>query len=859
MGRRTHALLCGVLALTSSVPLTAAAASPAPASSAPVRGAAAPYSSAVDPYRPRLHFAPQENWVNDPNGPVWYDGQYHLFFQYNPEGAQWGHMSWGHAVSTDLVHWEERPVAIPWSEREHIFSGSVVVDERGTSGYGTPEEPAMVALYTSWDPVTGIQAQSVAYSTDRGETWTRHPGNPVLDLGSREFRDPRVFWFEEGGYWVMAVAMAVERRIAFYRSDDLLAWSHLSDFGPANAVGGVWEMPDLFELPVEGRPGESRWVLVVNLNPGAIAGGSGAQYFLGDFDGTRFTSETVVTGDEDPPGEVLAGFEGGAYAAGWSTTGTAFGAAPATGTLPGQQAVTGFRGGGLVNSFVDQDRAQGTLTSPPFALTEDYVNVLVGGGDHPRRPGTGDGSAPEGTVLADFEGGGFGDWTVTGDAFGTGPTPGDAPCQTGVTGFLGGALASSYRSATPDDCTVPPDTGTGTLTSPELTITERYLSFLVGGGAQPETAVRLLVDGAVVRTASGSESGTLDWVSWDLAGLAGRTARIEVRDAATGGWGHIMADAFVASAEPARPRAAEATVNLVVDGEVVRTATGQDSEALDWVAWDVRELAGRQARLRVVDSVSGGWGHVLADQVTLSDVPARSMLERYRWLDHGTDFYAALTFENVPDGRRLAVAWMNNWEYAAATPTGTWRGSMTFPRELTLRDVGDELRLSQDPVRELADAAASSGVAPYRLRDRLVREGVTALPGQARGTVLAIDAELEVGSADRVGLHVRTGAGERTVVGYDVHRERLFVDRTASGDVDFHGSFAGVHAAPLPAPEGRVRIRVLVDRSSVEVLGGGGEVALTDLVYPALTSDGVALFAEGGEARVRSLTVQPLG
>jgi sucrose-6-phosphate hydrolase SacC (GH32 family) len=856
MGRLARVLLCGVIAVTTSVPL----ALPAASTGSPASAAATPEAGTgdrVDPYRPLLHFSPQENWVNDPNGPVWYDGEYHLFFQHNPEGPVWGHMSWGHAVSTDLVHWQERPVAIPWSEREHIFSGSVVVDERGTSGYGTPDHPAMVALYTSWDPVTGIQAQSVAYSTDRGETWTQHPGNPVLDLGSREFRDPRVLWFEDGGYWVMAVAMAVDRRIAFYRSDDLLAWTHLSDFGPANAVGGVWEMPDLFELPVEGRPGESRWVLVVNLNPGAIAGGSGAQYFLGQFDGTRFTAEDVVTGDEDPPGTVLADLEGG-YGDGWVTTGTAFGAAPATGTLPGQQAVTGFRGSGLVNSFVDQDRAQGTLTSPPFTLTEDYVNVLVGGGNHPRRPGTGDGAAPEGTVLADFEGEGFGDWTATGDAFGAGPTAGDAPCQVGVTGYAGRALASSYRSAAPDDCSVPPDTGTGTLTSPEFTVTDRYLSFLVGGGSQPDTAVRLVVDGAVVRSASGSESGTLDRVSWDVADVQGRRARIEVVDAATGGWGHIMADAFVASATPALPRAAEATVNLVVDGEVVRTATGQDSEALDWVAWDVRELAGREARLRVVDTVSTGWGHVLADQVTLSPVPARSLLERYRWMDHGTDFYAALTFENVPDGRRIAIAWMNSWEYAEQTPTGAWRGSMTLPRELTLRDVGGEVRLVQAPVRELA-GARPDGAPTYRLQDRAVREGVTALPPEARGTVLAIDAELEVGTADQVGLHVRTGAGERTVIGYDVHRERLFVDRTASGDVGFHQPFAGVHAAPLPAVDGRVRIRVLVDRSSVEVLGGDGEVAITDLVYPAATSDGVALFAVGGEARVRSLTVQPLG
>lgn len=809
----------------------------------------------TDPFRPEIHFSPEENWVNDPNGPVWYEGEYHLFFQYNPEGNQWGNMSWGHAVSKDLVDWEERPVAILYSEREHIFSGSVVVDKHNTSGFGLPGRPAMVAAYTSWDPVTGIQAQSLAYSTDRGETWTKYEGNPVLDLGSREFRDPKVFWYGEGGYWVMAVVLATEHKVQFYRSDNLKEWAYLSDFGPANAVGGVWEMPDLFELPVDGDPNDTRWVLVVNLNPGAIAGGSGAQYFIGDFDGTTFIAENVVTGNDPPGGTVFADFDGDTYASGWTTTGTAFGDGPATGALPGQMEVSGFRGDGLVNSFIDFDSSQGTLTSPEFVITEDYVNLLVGGGNHSRVEGTGDGAPPEGSLLADFEDG-FGDWVTTGTAFGDGPAAGNGPCQGGVTGYLGQHLANSFNSAQPDPCNPPPDQATGTVTSPEFTITADHINFLVGGGPHEDTAVRLLVDGEVVRSTSGSESGTMNWASWDVSDLEGRPARIEIFDGNTGGWGHIMADHFVMSDEPALLRSNETTVNLVVEGETARTATGSDSESLDWVAWDVRDLIGRTAQLRIVDQNSGGWGHILVDHVMFSDTAALSALERYDWVDYGKDFYAALTFENVPGDKRIAIAWMNNWQYAGATPTTGWRGSMSLPRELSLETVDAEIRLTQEFVSKMSSLTRG---APYKLRNRTITEGVTALPDAADGTVMKINAEFEVGTADEFGLHVRSGDGERTVIGYDVAGEEIFVDRTQSGLVDFHPAFPGVHSAPLTVEDGVVRMTVYVDRSSVEVLGGDGEVAITDLIYPDLGSDGVALYAEGGEVTVRSLTVRQLG
>src|SRR5215218_5699337 len=353
-----------------------------------------------EPFRPQFHFTPAENWMNDPNGLVYYKGEYHLFYQHNPFGNTWGHMSWGHAVSRDLVHWKHLPVAIPEEGDEMIFSGSAVVDHRNTSGFGTRDNPPMVAIYTSARP--GSQAQSLAYSTDRGRTWTKYAGNPVLDIGSGEFRDPKVFWYAPEHKWVMAVSKALEHRIALYSSPDLKHWTHMSDFGPANATGGVWECPDLFPLAVDGKRNKTKWVMIVNLNPGGIAGGSAAQYFVGDFDGKRFTADNAKP-YTPPAGAVFADFEGADYGS-WTTTGTAFGSGPAHGALPGQQTVSGFQGNGLVNSFIDFDSSQGTLTSPPFTIGRDYVNFLIGGGAHAHDPAAGDGSPPAGEVLGDFEG-----------------------------------------------------------------------------------------------------------------------------------------------------------------------------------------------------------------------------------------------------------------------------------------------------------------------------------------------------------------------------------------------------------------------------------------------------------------------
>ena len=255
---------------------------------------APPLSAPTRAYRPQFHFTPRVNWMNDPNGLVYFAGEYHLFYQHNPFGNTWGHMSWGHAVSRDLVHWRQLPVAIPERGNEMVFSGSAVVDWNNTSGFGRNGQPPLVAIYTAHHESPRHEAQALAYSTDRGRTFTRYAGNPVLDLGLADFRDPKVFWHEPTQRWVMVVVRSPEHRVQLYGSRNLKEWEHLSDFGPAGATGGVWECPDLFELPLDNDSTRTRWVMIVNLNPGSVAGGSGAQYFVGDFDGTRFTLDPAA-------------------------------------------------------------------------------------------------------------------------------------------------------------------------------------------------------------------------------------------------------------------------------------------------------------------------------------------------------------------------------------------------------------------------------------------------------------------------------------------------------------------------------------------------------------------------------------
>ena len=641
-------------------------------------------------WRPQFHFTPATNWMNDPNGMVFYDGEYHLFYQYNPFGNKWGHMSWGHAVSKDLVRWEHLPIALSEENDVMIFSGSAVVDWKNTSGFGQDGKPPMVAIYTGHLTRKPLQNQHLAYSNDKGRTWTKFAGNPVLDIGAQDFRDPKVMWHEATKIWVMTVAWPVERKVRFYSSPDLKTWTHLSDFGPAGSTAGIWECPDLFPLRVEGKGGKEKWVLIVNVGSGAPAGGSGCQYFVGDFDGKQFTLDASFPKPQPefvPEGKILADFESDDYA-GWRTTGNAFGNAPAPGKSEGQQAVDGFRGRGLVNSFLAGDKSEGTLTSPEFAITHDHLSFLIGGGNH-----------------------------------------------------------------------------------------------------------------------------------------AGKTC-----------------------------------LNLLVDGRVVRTATGDAAERLTWKSWNVRDVRGQKATLEIVDRHTNGWGHINVDHILLADSPARPASQPALWADFGPDFYAAVSWSDIPkrDGRRISLGWMSNWQYANDVPTSPWRSAMSIPRQLSLRETPAGLRLGQQPVREMEKLRGQS----HRLGKSTLIEASAWLARKNFGSdLLEVSVEFEaVPPSGEFGLRLVTGTNETTVLRWNAQHQGLIVDRTRSGRGEFHPRFNGAHEAPMRLTDGRLRLHLFLDTSSLEVFAADGEAVLTDLILPAFGGRKLELFSSSSPASpsVRSLQIWEL-
>ncbi|MFT4284832.1 MAG: GH32 C-terminal domain-containing protein [Protaetiibacter sp.] len=813
-----------------------------------------------EPYRQSLHYSPARNWVNDPNGMIYYRGTYHLFYQHNPNGDQWGDMSWGHATSTDLVSWTEQPLAIPATEHEYIFSGSAVIDEKNTSGFGSLENPPMVAIYTSQyrdDPVyRNREATSLAYSLDEGRTWTKYAGNPVDDRGRNDYRDPKVFWYgdADSGYWVQVAVEADAARVVISKSADLKHWTELSTFG-SSSLGGFWECPDLYPVALDGDPATQKWVLALSTQA------SRQSYLVGDFDGTTFTEDPAAT-TPIPAGDTLWGFDGGDYE-GWtvindqlSTAGGAFGTAPATGTLPQQQVVTGFAGTGYVNSYVGTDASIGTMISPEFTLDRPYLDFLVGGGYHPHVDGTGSGEAPAGSrTIFDFElpaGQTLADqgWIGTGDL-----DPADQPAHphTGENvawGFGGQGFLSTFYS--PDGS----DARRGTLTSPAFTIDSPYVDLKVGGGDGDQLAVQLLVDGQVVESTTGVRNHLTDWRSWDVSAYQGSSAQIRVVDDKSSDWAAIWIDDVVAAPTPAMPRGTETAVNLVVDGQVVRSTTGEgrtgsDTEVMNWANWDVSDLLGRPARIEIVDNNRGGWGHITADQFMLTDAPIAPVVrvEQHR-LDFGADNYAANTYNASSTGdKRIFVGWMGQ---AFSAPTSPWRGSFTMPRELALKTVDGVPVIVQSFAQQLEDYEKHAFTVT---RANVAVAGEVALP-DASGERQRIRVTLEPG-AGQTGVTVRGGDGKGTRIGYDAATHSVFIDRSASGLIP-SGRFDEPSRTPVRLVDGKVSLDILVDTGSVEVLVNGGEQAFSEFIYPDASQTAVSLFSTDGPARVDTLTVSPL-
>lgn len=695
VGIAAAAIVGGALRLGAQAPSQAQQAQ-TPSSAAQVPARTPVYPAYQEPWRPQFHFSQPNSFMNDPNGLVYYDGEWHLFYQSRPGGG----IVWGHAVSKDLLHWQNLPIAIPrQADGKSIFSGSVVIDKDNTSGFGTPGNPAMVAVYTAAG--TGNQSQALAYSLDKGRTFTFYSGNPVIDIGSAQFRDPKVFWHQPTRRWVMVVAMPDDHQVAIYGSINLKKWELLSKWGPLPPVGGQYEVPDLFPLAVDGNASRRRWVMIISTNPAGLWEGSLTAAYIGDFDGTTFK--------------------------------------------------------------------------------EDARYAYNG--------------APRTMIFADFEGATHGSWTVTGSAFGNGPSEGAVSNQPPVNAFQGRRLLNSFNGG---------GAATGTITSPSFTITRRYINFLLAG------------TGATA--AGGGRRG--------------------------------------AAAGPPPPPPGPTTINLVVDGATVRSTLGNGRNTLDWVSWDVREFAGKTATIRVIDENTTPNGRILVDSIGFSDTAAQPGNDRAPWFDWGKDNYAGITFDNVPDGRRLFVGWLNNWQYAQSMTVPTtpwWRGQQSEPRELSLRTINGRPELFQSPLRELNTLREGR---PFRETNQTIT-GERAV--NASGTLLDIEAAFRPQRATNVGLKVLVGSnGDETVIGYDVAAGRLYVDRTKSGGAASQmNGFYGVHSAPLSLRDGTLNLRILVDSSIVEVFAEGGERVLTDLVYPAMGSDGIKVFAEGA-AILDALTVYRL-
>ena len=755
MSRTTRALsaltaFCLLAAASTLTSMPAAASGQARPTSAAPNAPAAPAPPKADQsgerWRPQSHYTPQKNWMNDPNGLVYYDGEYHMFYQYNPEGSDWGNMSWGHAVSKDLVHWQELGVAIPHTSQYGVFSGSAVIDTKNTSGLGSPDNPAMVAVWTRAD-VGGNQSQSLAYSTDKGRTWNLYNnGDPVLDIGSNEFRDPKVFWDEASGRWTMVVSHATEHRVSFYSSPDLIHWTEQSSFGGEGITSAVWECPDFFPLPVDGSSKEVKWVLVVTV-------ADSAQYFVGSWDGSTFTPDEIphYTGDE---GTTLADFENG-YA-GWKADGAAFGSGPATGDLPGHQ------GKAYVDSFGSGDADTGTLTSDEFTVSSSYINLRTAGGKHPYNPqATGDNGG--GRLLAGFDGSWEG-WTVEGNAFGATPPQGATPGQQPLVNHSSAGLLNTYVDAATGQGS---DATTGTATSPTFTIDSAYLNLLMGGG---------------------NNSGTLEWTSMDVTAYKGRKARLVIED---------------------------------------RNGNAED------------------------------WGHLMVDQILQSDTKAFSGADVVPRLDYGKDYYAAVTWDNVPNGKRYQVGRMSNWAYVRDLPTTTWRTAMSTVREMGLTRVNGKLRLTAQPVTALESLRTGQELTRA---DTNIPAGETSLGQAAQGTSLDISVDLSPGASSFAGLKVLDNGEQYTLIGYDSQAKQLVVDRTHSGVTDFSPKFPARSTAPLsPDSKGQVHLRIIVDAHSVEVFAADGTAVITQTVYPEQDATGVSLYAEGGTAHLASLSLWHLG
>ena len=429
------------------------------------------------------------------------------------------------------------------------------------------------------------------------------------------------------------------------------------------------------------------------------------------------------------------------------------------------------------------------------------------------------------------------------------------------------------------------DADTGTLTSDEFTVSSSYINLRTAGGKHPYNPQatgdngggRLLagfdgswegwtVEGNAFGATppQGATPGQQPLVNHSSAGLLNTyvdaaTGQGSDATTGTGGWGHILLDEVRASDKKASPIADNTSVNLVVDGKVVASATGNNSGTLEWTSMDVTAYKGRKARLVIEDHNGNAedWGHLMVDQILQSDTKAFSGADVVPRLDYGKDYYAAVTWDNVPNGKRYQVGWMSNWAYVRDLPTTTWRTAMSTVREMGLTRVNGKLRLTAQPVTALESLRTGQELTR---KDTDIPAGETSLGQAAQGTSLDISVDLSPGASSFAGLKVLDNGEQYTLIGYDSQAKQLVVDRTHSGVTDFSPKFPGRSTAPLsPDSKGQLHLRIIVDAHSVEVFAADGTPVITQTIYPEQDATGVSLYAEGGTAHLASLSLWHLG
>lgn len=625
-------------------------------------------------YRPQFHFSPKSGWIGDPDGTIKFNSVYHLFW-------------WGHAVSKDLVFWTEYPwPMLGGTSSFDYYSGSVVVDTANTAGFGTANDTVAVAVYTMHNKTNGIETQGISSSTSANfKYFNFNSSNPVISSISNDFRDPQVFWDKQQNRWAMVIARPGEHRIEIYTSPDLKNWTYRSSFGSLGGQKGSWEVPDLFQLPLNGDPNNKKWVMTCNMGPNK------SQYWVGEFDGNRFQPDTTtlayLSSGKGIPGDVYEDFERTNYP-GWTAEGTAFSTGPATGTLSGQMTVSGYLGNRLINSFNGGDSSTGKLTSGSFVITKKFINFLIGGGTH---------------------------------------------------------------------------------------------------------------------------SGTT-------------------------------------------------CINLKINGVMVKTATGDNSEQLKWFGWDVTDYLGQSAQIEIVDSFSGSWGHILIDQIMFSDVLTDQLYEHANWVDYGPDFYAVKTYRNYDndENRTVWLGWMNNWEYANSIPT-TWGGSTgeSVPREIELISSPESYKIKQKPIPELQVLRKDS----VSLNNKPIDGAIPLSEFTPKRNVYEFEATYAItpGSNQKVGFNLCIYGSNKMVLGFDEKTSNVYLDRRACGYVSFNSNFPKIVKAPVQLKNNEIKFHVFVDQLSVEVFVNDGDVVLTSLMFPnPYFQKGIEAFSENAASVLKEFNAWEL-